>query len=609
MAILVGDGRGPLRFSGVNVWPDVIEAHVEPTGLLRMHERGSTDQPLLQTTSFDISFDGPDDRLSDVQRHARAIAERDDRDLWSHRADAGTPRARRASWYAEHSRALGFHVSGIVGFLLLLGLAWFAALVLSLGRARIAPSDEPVRAPMLREIPAWSWVAVGVSAVPLVIILSTFHFIMDDFDFLRRFALAPWTPDAHLRWLSLSARFSALGAIGSPAWSFAALNLLTLLGTCVAWGFLLRRAGCSRSVAFLSAVLASMGPGAYQMIRWASGFEHLSAELFCLLTVVLVDVGLRGSPSKRWRVAALSLAAVVCALGMFTKAKVMIIAPPAAGLWAATCIPSVRWWLGGTVFALLGAAVAAPVYFLLERSVLLDDPYGADDIGGTLTGVGAEFWSAFAGPLLALVALVVVGLVRKQSWRPIARADWRTLLVAGAAIAIVAAPFVAQGEKFPSYYAFAPAIPATALVAGATVRAARWSRLPTWAFAVVLLAWAPASELTRNLRAPHATGRVDDGVWSEYGAHDWLVSLRESVEGQREPTAIHVTASCDADSIADVGELERVVRDTGIHWTTGWLHVPVVFQTGEREVPLQPGAMVVDYCRGVPARWSVVDAR
>jgi hypothetical protein len=183
---------------------------------------------------------------------------------------------------------------------------------------------------------------LGLSLAGLTVVLSTFHFFLDDYGFFIRTVLFPWQPDLQLRWLSVTARFSALLAVGSPEWAFALSNVIALAGTCTFFGLLLFRAGASKRVAFLAAVLVSMGAGVHQMVRWASGFEHLSAHFFLLLATLTVDFAYRGGPPPTRRLGGLLLASAVAAVGVFTKGKVLVLVPPVAGLWLRACVPRSR---------------------------------------------------------------------------------------------------------------------------------------------------------------------------------------------------------------------------------------------------------------------------
>jgi hypothetical protein len=102
-SLIVGDGEGPLEVTGIEVHPDRIEAHVAPSATLVLRQPDAGADPLVQSASFDISFEGPESQRDDALIHARRIAERDIVDLWNVRR----PEPGAAAATSSKSRAVG----------------------------------------------------------------------------------------------------------------------------------------------------------------------------------------------------------------------------------------------------------------------------------------------------------------------------------------------------------------------------------------------------------------------------------------------------------------------------------------------------------------------
>jgi hypothetical protein len=595
MALLVGRGDGPLQLTGVAVRPDAIEAQVDPSGVLVLRERGAAARPLSRTAHFDVSFEGPASLRGAALAHARLIAARDTRDLWTARDGTGPGHhARSGSFFERHMRAAGLEAHGVVPLVAIVSLLCLFAIATLRGHASPAATGA---VSSWGKLPRLVWVPVGISLSGLVGITSTFHFILDDFRYLHQAAVTPWAADPYLRWLAVTARFSLLAMAGDPEWIFALLNVAVLAVAAGLWGALVVRLGHPPVVAMLSAVLVSMGPGVYTMVRWASGFEHLSSHLVCASTILLVDLALRHrTTSTRHRLGFLALAGAVAVTGMFTKANVLVVLPPVAMLWVWLCLER-SWRCGALVGVYLALLLALPVYFCSDPVVFFNDPYA---VGRGLPQMTWNFverlFEAARGPLLSLGLLALVGIAKGRPIRDASVGSFRPALVVTCFSAVFAAPFVLQAEKLPTYYVFLSFVPVSLALACATVRAIAWARPPVWMIGGLLLTWVPFSELVPNVAAP-SSDHDSGGVWAEHGADAWLGEVVEATAGHPAPERIFVEGRCDARSRKDIVEYKRVVDTGGIAWATGFLHAEVTFDDDGRSPPPED-ALVISHCRG-----------
>lgn len=596
LSLLRGEGGADeVTLESVSVRSTWILARIAPAsggGALVLLPRGASASPLVRSRSFDIERCGGADAEA-MARQARRIAARDDGSLWSAPSRGGAPRERR------DARAVLVALGAALGLALLLCVL-----------GPIAPR-RPQPAPAARSSPArlLAGLAAALALAFAAYALTTFRFASDDFGYLVR--TIDGGVDDTLKWLSVTARFRALAHVGSSEWAFAALNLTALAGSSATWGVLLGRAGCDARASVLAAALFAMGPGVFLLLRWASGFEHLAAQLYVLLVLLLVDVALRARVRRLRRVGVVLLASCLACCAVFVKPPVVTVLPLLAALWAwgaaRATLP-----VALALLALLGLSVLAPLILL--------DPGGPTELGLPDLGrdlahyVGGHLRATLGearGALLALALVLAFGALRRVRERApfpapadvlakitAALRDRRALAIAmGAAGA--AAPFVVRGGHYPEYYALLAYLPVAAALAIALVTALDATGAPAWLAVVCALSFVPGSQIQRNLAAREAT--ESEGVWPEHGFEPWLEEVARRARDLPEPSAVLVRSACDdPESRADVQAFDWLVGADGIRWATGWRRADVRFEGGDGERAPEGPLVVIGHCRGRP---------
>ncbi|MCC6873364.1 MAG: hypothetical protein IT378_03570 [Sandaracinaceae bacterium] len=435
---------------------------------------------------------------------------------------------------SEAPAALSIHPGAWV-FTALAALLFAAGLVLAKTAGRHARArDAPELVPLVTT-------AAAAASVAVIVSISTFRYVSDDFGYLVEARSHPLGLDTGQRILGVRLPFLLAERAGAHAWAVsAALDVAALvsLGASVAW--LATRLGASRQGGWLAGLLVVASAPALDLARWGSGLQHLLSISMIAAAAAAFDTGFMRE-DRRGRIAWLALGAGLSTLAVITKWQVAFLAP-ASGL----VLTYRSGALGRPAFfaAVLGAQLLALTTPGLEvpgeqlgGARLLEN---ARELGWALMPLAGKGMLALASSALACAA------APNDLWGALAGPRARTARVAALAL-VFALPFLLNRLYFAEYYALFPWL-WLALIAAraleASFRPRSWRRWPlAILIAIVIAPWNVA-------RVPWSSAPSDD-------VGRWLDEAESALEQGAPIRSLRLAARC-ADREATRRSQERL---------------------------------------------------
>jgi len=510
-------------------------------------------------------------------------------------AIAASVRRHEAQWPASGSR-IGdsqgqFRVLAAVGALCCLAVALF----LVGWRKRKIAMPPVAREPCKPVSPLAILAALG--AVSFLVVAAThMHFQAEDYRFMLRAARDPWEADDSLGVLSTSTLYYVGAQLGHAKWFYATCNLavLTAIGTAVA--LLLRRVGRSPSEAVLAAALAMVGPGAFELVTWAAGFQQLAVTAIVLAVLLGVDTAARTSTEApaALRAARILLPLALTGIATLVKLAVCVVIPILSWVWCRLVVhrptASLRWHAFHLAF--FGVIIGA---FYLGNLPTTGGDIGKAGVSNLALNVrsGASMiapWLLLLG--MGVVAAVAVGAAWRWARRRHADADAspstvqahhgrNAALVGSAAIlsAVGLSPFLFMTKyAMPQYYLFLMYIPLAAIAAALMTRSCPRSRAGGWVAAVlvvpVILPWGELSRAIAPSQRSQSEARVEE--------------IRTLLTAGPRPRSVVLEAACPTEKATEAARvsLTQVLLEMGqargVQWATGWTDLEMsAMQTGK----------------------------
>ena len=495
--------------------------------------------------------------------------------------------------------------------------AWAVALV-ALFAARKRPTADATPRPRWHAIAnrsrsPLSILAALVASALVVWIAARFRFNIDDYLYLEHAVTCPRCPDLDLRLISRNLLFSVGHEVFGGWWPFFAIVNVTALGIAsTLWALLMRRLGSSLDEAVLAAALATLAPGMFVLLRYASGFQQLAANAVVFGVLLLIDAAarLRTDRDTARRRALIACAFALGMTGMLVKYPVVLVLPVATWIWARWLVPnaarSVRGpWLHGA----LGACLLIPlvVGLDLDRGGGELQKLGGAAVVANLSYLLRELGLGWAlGVAAALIVVALIGAAESRLSRNAHPAE-RTLRFEGAEVSVAPSvrvvallalsivwlsPFLLNAMYVKTYYLVLMVAPLAAIASRPLQRAADAIR-PIWLGALIALPLLfPYREVAREVRWQP----VDE-------LHGFLDELRSMTSTRPAPSRLVMIAECESqtETATSAAQLDAyyVASEGGaaFRWATGWFATEIAVERAPVRRDGPNDEVVARYCR------------